>query len=173
MESAASVIRQARRVRGVSQAELARRTGIAQPTISGYERGQHEPSLKTLKQLVEGTGLTLELRLHQDGARRRLPTTVLGSLLNERSDELIAIGRRYGASNIRVFGSVARGDDGLGSDVDLLVDLAPSTSLIDLGNLEEAFSQLLERTVDVVPASALKPRLRDAVLTEAIPLESP
>ena len=114
--------------------------------------------------------MALDLVLRDTGVQRGLPTTVAGRLLSERSRSLIEAGERLGAGNIRVFGSVARGADGPQSDIDLLVDLSPSASLIDLGKLAEAFSGVLGRKVDVVPASALKTSMRDQVLAEAIPL---
>lgn len=76
-----------------------------------------------------------------------------------------------GASNLRVFGSVARGEDGPESDIDLLVDLAPKVSLIGLGQVQDAMESILGRRVDVVPASGLKASIRDKVLREAIRLE--
>lgn len=95
----------------------------------------------------------------------------MGLLIRERRQSIIAAGRCLGASNLRVFGSVARGEDRPDSDVDMLVDLQPSVSLIGLGKLEEELSRILEHDVDVVPASGLKPSVREQILAEAIPLE--
>lgn len=173
MDRAADILRQARRLGGVSQVELSRRTGIAQPTISAYEREVHEPSLKSLRTLVAGTGMRLNLTLLPSGQARELPTTVLGTLLRDKRDELVAVAKRHGASNLRVFGSVARGEDGPDSDIDMLVDLAPGTSLTGLGRIQEALETVLGRKVDVTPASALKAGLKDSVLAEAIALEAP
>ena len=170
MKTSADVVRQARRFAGFSQAELARRTGIAQPTISAYERGVHEPSLSTLQALVAGTGKVLELKLRNHDIGPELPSTPTANLILERCGALLDAAACHGASNLRVFGSVARGSDGPESDIDLLVDLSPSVTLIGLGRLEEEFEAVLGRRVDVVPASGLKPRIRDAVLEEAIPL---
>jgi predicted nucleotidyltransferase len=78
--------------------------------------------------------------------------------------------RRHGASNVRVFGSVARGEDGPESDVDLVVDLAPGTGLVGWATLERELSQVLGAPVDVAPSDSLRPELRDAVEAEAIPL---
>jgi len=71
---------------------------------------------------------------------------------------------------VRVFGSVARGDDTETSDIDLLVDLDPRVGLLDIVGLERELSELLGVDVDVVPAATLKPRIRDRVLREAVPL---
>src|SRR5680860_1115035 len=101
----------------------------------------------------------------------RLRGTATGVLIYQNRNALIEAGNRLGATNLRVFGSVARGDAGPDSDIDILVDLAPTVSLIGLGELEEAFAEILGRKVDVVPASGLKSGIRAAVLREAIPLE--
>ncbi|MEO6533812.1 MAG: nucleotidyltransferase domain-containing protein [Pseudolysinimonas sp.] len=72
--------------------------------------------------------------------------------------------------NVRVFGSVSRGEDTAQSDVDLLVDLDDNVSLLDLARLESAISKLVGAKVDVVSAAGLRANLRDKVLTEAVPL---
>ena len=77
---------------------------------------------------------------------------------------------RRGATNLRVFGSVARGEDTEASDIDLLVDLAPGTGLFGLIGLQRELAELLGKDVDLVPASGLKADLRDTVLAEAIDL---
>jgi hypothetical protein len=71
---------------------------------------------------------------------------------------------------VRVFGSVARGDETDESDIDLLVDLDEGVGLVDLVGLGRELTELLGSEVDVVPADALKPGIRDRVLAEAIPL---
>jgi predicted nucleotidyltransferase len=75
-------------------------------------------------------------------------------ILDRRRAEILRIAARHGASNVRVFGSVARGEAGPESDIDLLVDL----------------EQLLGRSVDVATERGLKPRIREHILREAIPL---
>ncbi len=90
--------------------------------------------------------------------------------LISRREAVLAVAERRGARNVRVFGSVARGDEEPSSDVDLLVDLDDGVSLIGLAGLQNELSDLLGIPVDVVPASMLKPRIRDRVLAEAIPL---
>lgn len=94
----------------------------------------------------------------------------LGRLLAEHRDEMIAIAARRGASNVRVFGSVARGDESEASDIDLLVDLDPGVTLIGLAGPCAELTDLLGVAVDVVPADMLKARVRDQVLAEATPL---
>jgi excisionase family DNA binding protein len=85
-------------------------------------------------------------------------------------EEIVRIAAENRAGNVRVFGSVARGDARADSDVDLLVDARSGASLLDLGRIGLGVSALLARRVDVVAASDLKPMLRDAVLAEAMPL---
>ena len=83
---------------------------------------------------------------------------------------MIEAAARRGGRNVRVFGSVARGEDADGSDIDLLVDLDSGVGLVDLIGLGRDLSELLGAEVDVVPGQALKPGIRDRVLAEAIPL---
>ena len=83
---------------------------------------------------------------------------------------MIAAAERHRASNLRVFGSVARGEDGPHSDVDLLVDLAPGTGLFSLAGLERELEEILDVDVDLSSADSLKPRVRSDAEREAIPL---
>src|SRR5919108_1709708 len=92
--------------------------------------------------------------------------------LRERRADLLAAAARRGASNLRVFGSVARGDDDGRSDVDFLVDFEPARSLVDVAGLILDLQEILGVPVDVVEASTLRdwntlseeiPRLRTAV----------
>lgn len=91
-------------------------------------------------------------------------------LLKARRDEILAIAEHHGASNVRVFGSVARGDAGPDSDVDLLVDLEHGRTLFDHGQLQVDLESLLGRKVDVVTERGLRSHLRARVLEEAVPL---
>lgn len=83
---------------------------------------------------------------------------------------MIDTASQLGARNLRVFGSVARGDDTDTSDIDLLVDLDGDVGLVSLIRLQQAMEDLLGAKVDVVPSSGLKPAVLDDVLAEAIPL---
>ncbi|REJ89693.1 MAG: nucleotidyltransferase [Planctomycetota bacterium] len=83
---------------------------------------------------------------------------------------ILEIASRYGASNVRIFGSVARGEEDSQSDVDFLVDLAPDRSLLDLGGLLIELRELLSCRVDVATEAGLKPAVRQTVLREATPL---
>lgn len=91
-------------------------------------------------------------------------------LVQSRRDEILQLAARRGARNVRLFGSVARGNPGPESDVDFLVELEPGRSLLDLGGLLMDLQSLLGRKVDVVTDTGLRPRLRPRVLKEARPL---
>jgi len=82
----------------------------------------------------------------------------------------VGIAVKYGARRVRVFGSVARGDADAQGDVDFLVDLEPGRSLLDPGGPRFELEALLGRPVDVVTERGLKPRLRERVLREAVPV---
>jgi len=91
-------------------------------------------------------------------------------LLEEKREEILRICAKYGARNVRVFGSTARGEaDGM-SDIDLLVELEPGRSLFDLGGLQYELERVVGCRVDVVTERGLKERIRLRVLKEAVPL---
>jgi predicted nucleotidyltransferase len=96
--------------------------------------------------------------------------TDLRALVREKRDEILATCARYGASNVRLFGSVARGDFTEESDVDFLIDLEEGRSLFDLGGLYMDLKDLLGREVDVATTPMLKERIRARVMSEAVPL---
>jgi len=91
-------------------------------------------------------------------------------LVKSKRDEILRVAAQHGARNVRVFGSVARGEADEASDVDFLVDMEPGRSLLDLGSLQVDFESLLGRRVDVVTVRGLKARIRNAVLAEAVPV---
>ena len=90
--------------------------------------------------------------------------------LGARRSELIALADRHKAENLRVFGSVARGEANERSDVDLLVHFRDGASLFDLIDLKEGAEKLLGVAVDVVSDGGLSPYLKDRILNEARPL---
>lgn len=88
--------------------------------------------------------------------------------LRARRNEILAIAARYGVFNIRVFGSVARGDTSDGSDVDFLVDIEKGRSLFDLGGFYADLEELLGCEIDV--GTQVKPRLREQIEAELVAL---
>jgi predicted nucleotidyltransferase len=92
------------------------------------------------------------------------------TLLKIKRREILETATRNGAVNVRVFGSVARGEDRHDSDIDFLVNLEPGRSLMDLARLLRELNTLLNHPVDVVTEAGLRPRIKDQVLKEARPL---
>ncbi len=91
-------------------------------------------------------------------------------LVRQKREQALEAAARHGAYNVRIFGSLARGDDDDASDVDILVSLEPGRSLMDLGGLLYDLQNLFDVKVDVVTENGLRPRIREQVLREAIPL---
>jgi predicted nucleotidyltransferase len=94
----------------------------------------------------------------------------LENLLKTYRNEILQIASRYGATNVRVFGSVARGEADSFSDIDLLVEFEPGTTLLDHAGLELDLETLLGIKVDVVSDNGLRERVRERVLREAVAL---
>ena len=90
--------------------------------------------------------------------------------LQEKRPEILRIATLHGARNVRLFGSIARGDDSPGSDIDLLVEMESGRSLLDLVGLGQDLERLLNRRVDVVTDGSVHPALRARILAEARPL---
>lgn len=90
--------------------------------------------------------------------------------LRQRRDEILGIAARWGARDVRVFGSVARGETHPTSDLDLLVDFEPGRSLLDHGGLLMDLQEALDCHVDVVSARAMRSRFRERALKDAVPL---
>lgn len=90
--------------------------------------------------------------------------------LTTKRDEILRVASRHKARNVRVFGSVAHGEAGLGSDVDFLVEFEPRSTLLDHAALVRELRDLMGSEVDVVSDEGLRPRMRDRVLREAVPL---
>jgi hypothetical protein len=87
-----------------------------------------------------------------------------------RREEILALAKRHGAENVRVFGSVARGEATEDSDLDLIVRLQPGRSLMDLGELIMDLRDLLGMKVDIISENGIRDRWRDHLLKEAVPL---
>jgi hypothetical protein len=168
---AAIVLRDARLRARLSQTELARRAGVAQSVISAYEAGRREPSLATLTRMVNATGHSIKLDLEENEvAIRGIPDTPIGRRLRRNRSALLAVAARHGAKNLRVFGSVARGEDTSESDVDIVADFPSGIGLFELGAFESELSDVLKANVDLAPLDGLRPSVRVEVDAEAIPL---
>lgn len=192
---AGELLRLARRQAGLTQTELARRAGFQQSVVSAYESGRRQPTVPTLLRLIRATGQGVQFQLvggtgggpasgapansHPGlvGTRRRPEPSPgrgtalsgqLGRRLRRERRAVLDTAARYGAGNVRVFGSVARGEDQPDSDVDLLVDLAADRGLLDLVGLRQNLEDLLGVKVDVVPAAGLRPGLKEQAEREAV-----
>ena len=92
------------------------------------------------------------------------------AVLREKREEILRVAEKHGAHNVRIFGSVARGQADDQSDVDLLVAMEPGRSLLDQAALWVEIQELLGYQVDVVSDRGLKLRMRERVLRESRPL---
>jgi predicted nucleotidyltransferase/DNA-binding XRE family transcriptional regulator len=170
MAAAGALLRQARKRAGLSQVDLAARAGVTQSVISAYESGQRQPSIPALARLVDAAGLELTLGLRKPPGRLRRLTGPVGRRVRRHRKDLVATAAAHGVSNLRVFGSVARGEDQPSSDVDLLADFPPGLSLFGLGRLEADLEGILGARVDLIPAADLKPGVRERVEPDLIAL---
>ena len=95
---------------------------------------------------------------------------MLLDIIHKKKDVILDIARQHHASNVRVFGSVARGEENENSDIDLLVSFQSSASLLDQAGLISELGKMLNKKVDVVSDRALNPYIRNKVLNEALPI---
>jgi predicted nucleotidyltransferase/DNA-binding XRE family transcriptional regulator len=166
---AGALLVRVRRESGLTQTELARRAGTSQAMVARYETGAASPTVRTLARLLQAAGHSLVLSgpmVEPPG----LPSPV-ATLLREHRAEIEAAAKAVGAENVRIFGSVARGEDTPESDVDLLVDFPANTrGLFPLLRLAGEIEQLLGRSVDVAAVEVMAEPVRERALAEAIPL---
>jgi putative addiction module CopG family antidote len=121
---------------------------------------RHRDRIRTRKlRLAEGTG--------RPGRKRRVLTL---EEVQARRDEILVIARRHGARNVRLFGSIVRGEAGPHSDVDFLVDMESGRSALDRAGLLVDLGELLGCGVDVATEGSLRERVRERALTEALTL---
>jgi len=154
----------------MSQQELAARAGVTQSVISAYESGHRQPAIPTLAALVDATGNKLVMGLRRPPRRMGRLTGPVGRRVRRRRHDMVAAAAAHGVRNLRVFGSVARGQDRPDSDVDLLVDLPPGLGLFGLGRVQDELEAILGTRVDLVPAQDLKPGVRARVEHELVAL---
>lgn len=91
-------------------------------------------------------------------------------LLQQKREEILHLATRYGASNVRIFGSVARGEEREDSDIDFLVDMESDRSLLDRIGLMQDLEDLLGRKVDIATVKGLREHFRERIVRGAIPL---
>ena len=169
VESACSLVRAARLQAGLSQTELGRRAGVTQSVISAYESGARQPSLPTLARIIEATGARLDVRVLYSSVGQK-PEGELGSRVRAHRSEMLKVLERFGLRNPRLFGSVARGDERPGSDVDLLVDVPAGVGLLSLGRCQADLEAILGVRVDLIPVADLKTNVAPQVLADAVAL---
>src|SRR5450759_3204853 len=152
----------------MSQDELAARAGVTQSVISAYESGHRQPAIPTLAALVDATGYKLVMSLRR---QPRLMGRLSGPVGRRvRRHRVVAAAAAHGVSDLRVVGSVARGQDRPDSDVDLIVDLPAGMGLFGLGRVQAELEAILGTRVDLVPAQDLKPSVRARVEHELVAL---
>lgn len=132
----------------MSQRALAKRSGVAQSTISTIESGRQQPSVVMLAKLIEATGFRIDARL--------VNAIRPSQLLADHRHEVEAVFARYPIQRGWVFGSVARGTDGPGSDLDLLVEFEAGTPFAEQVGLDDELSGVLGCRVDVVATTDLE-----------------
>lgn len=168
--NAARLIREARTAAGLTQAQLATLAGTSQPAVARYESGTASPSVRTLERLLRAAGQRVRLATEPTGVPAAPASERMRRLRAHRAQIERAV-RRAGARNVRVFGSVARGQDRPDSDVDLLVDFdVRRHGAMPLIRLRRQLDELLEEHVDLVTADLLRPEVAARATAEAVPL---
>ncbi|NYI72000.1 hypothetical protein GGQ54_002560 [Naumannella cuiyingiana] len=143
-------IRAERLAAGMSQSELARAAQVSQPNLSAYENGRRTPSPEVLDRIGQALAGRPSVRVehHHEDIRARVA--------------------QFRATRPRLVGSVARGEDHHGSDVDVLVDFTDEATLLDEVGLRLALRDLLQVEVDVIADDSLHGAMRDRLLREAV-----
>ncbi|MHB1539024.1 MAG: nucleotidyltransferase domain-containing protein [Solirubrobacteraceae bacterium] len=163
----ARLIVDARRDAELTQDALAARAGTSQSAIARYESGAVTPSFATLTRLLSACGRLLDISAVATG---RAGEDVGGpdlKLLRDHRQELLALAARHGARNLRLFGSLSRGEQRPDSDVDLLVDLDEGRTLLDLVAFRRSANEVLGVPVDAATPDMLKDAIREDVLSQA------
>ena len=160
------LITNARNNSGLTQAELASRAGTSQAAIARYEADRVSPSVSTLERVLRAAGE--DLLLSSVRGNQTDLSSEKAQLVRRHKVEITNLARTHGARNIRLFGSVVRGEDTAKSDIDFLVDAPKEKALSISISLQVALEDLLKCKVDVSPESIMKPNVRKAALKEAV-----
>jgi predicted nucleotidyltransferase/DNA-binding XRE family transcriptional regulator len=160
------LITNARNNSGLTQAELASRAGTSQAAIARYEADRVSPSVSTLERVLRAAGE--DLLLSSVRGNQTDLSSEKAQLVRRHKVEITNLARTHGARNIRLFGSVVRGEDTAKSDIDFLVDAPKEKALSISISLQAALEDLLKCKVDVSPESIMKPNVRKAALKEAV-----
>lgn len=164
---AGSLIRQAREVAGMTQGQLAAAAGTSQSTLAAYESSAKSPSVRTLDRIIRSAGQTLEVSLRPAPAATGAELT----RIRQRAQRIQEAARKRRIRNVRVFGSVARGEETPESDLDLLVDFdAARYGLIPLTGFARDVERIVRRPVDATTVELLRDDIRQRALAEAVPL---
>jgi len=166
--SVEKVLRQARLAAGLTQADLAVRAGTSQAAVARYEAGDVSPSVSTLERLLRAAGA--QLVLHIESAPAANIGTELAAHVRRNRSEIKKVIKQHGGSNVRMFGSVARGEATAESDIDFLIDFDLTAGLLPIASMRAELADLLGRPVDVAPVDLLKTKVARNALREAIPL---
>ena len=167
----AQVLRDARQLGGLTQAQLSTRSGVTQSVISAYERGRREPGAETFLMLIEATGLDFIIRVPTNTYRHpTLPDSAQTQSLVKHRQQILDLVAQYHASNVRIVGSVARGEARPDSDIDILVDFGPNTGLFSIVALQESLSKLLHFPIDLGDPKSLKPHVQPSVAKDQLSL---
>ena len=164
----AAIVTYVRKKSGLTQTELADRAGTSQPAVARYENGLANPSTATLQRLTRAAGF--EVRVQLVPVKPSDLSSVRARKLRQYRGQIAFLLEKAGATNARIFGSVARGDDQQDSDIDLLVDFDITRGLLPIMNLNEEISLLLQEKVEVSPEKLLRPEILTKALADAVPL---
>jgi len=138
--------------------------------ISAYESGHRQPALPTLAALIEAAGYELDVSIRRPTRRLSKLSGPVGRRVRRKRRELVAAAAEHRVTNLRVFGSVARGQDRPDSDLDMLADLPPGMGLLGLGRVQSELEAIVGTQVDLLPAVSLKPEVRERAGRDLIAL---
>lgn len=190
--TAAELLVEARKASGLTQSQLAERSGVPQPAISAYERGRRIPGADMFLRLLAANGATVQLdyritRTTEDSPSGQpttstprdehvlptLPDSPQARALHRHRADVERIAARYGATNLRVFGSVARGEARPDSDIDIVFDYNRELDLMAIIDFGRELETLLGYSIDIGGVRDFKDHALTRILTEAVPMWSP